>query len=123
MGRVIRRGAVLEGDVGDAVVVEGAQHFRFKRVVEADLVGHVVVEKLEDVKPVGAFRSCGHAQQEVRLEVLHNPPVGVSGRAVGFVDHDVVEAVLGQACEDIVLRQSLDCSEDVTAVLLLVIAS
>ena len=74
IGFDVLAGEILVGRVLNvlvhAVIMERAEHVLFERLLQADLVGHIIAEQFEDVRAVGTFRSRGHTEHELRFEMV-----------------------------------------------------
>ena len=79
--------------------MEGSEHPFIEGVVETDLVRHVVVEEVEDIKVVSALGGRGHPQKERRGEVFNDALIRGRPGSVGLIDRDVVEGVRRKALQ------------------------
>ena len=118
-GGFVGCGDVVVHDVGDAVVVERTQHLGFEGLTETNLVGHVVVEELEDVETIRSFGGRGHSKKEPRIETLDDALVGGRSCAVRLVNDDVFEGIVGERGESSFLGQGLNGREDEASIRLL----
>ena len=99
-----------------SVVVERAEHVLFERFLQANLVCHVVAEQFEDVRSIGAFRRCRHAEHEIRFEMVDDAFVRIGCRVVHLVYENVVEIVCSELREHFRTRHRLHSGEYVFAV-------
>jgi hypothetical protein len=99
--------AVVDRLVPDAVVVERSEQSGLDPGEQVAGEHEVVVAQGQDVGLVGAVRGGGEPEQEARLEVAEQAPVGGRGGVVEFVDHDVIEVVRREALEVGALAQCL----------------
>ena len=91
--RIVIDGLPVDGDLGDAEVMERTEEPGLESAVEAYLVGDVVVEHPEDVGLVHPLGGGGHAEHEFRSEIAEDAAILPCGGMVGLVADDVIELV------------------------------
>src|SRR5262249_8575691 len=98
--------------VGHAEVVERGKESPSDSVPEIVTIDEVLAAQGEQVAPVRPLRGRGKAEEKLRLEVVHQPPVG-SGRGVMELVHDdVVESVRGEQAQVTRSAKGLDGGEE-----------
>ncbi|OPZ62867.1 MAG: hypothetical protein BWY85_01942 [Firmicutes bacterium ADurb.Bin506] len=113
---------VVVGWVVHSIVGERNEQTSVDRLLERDLVDHVVIADGEDVFVVHSERSRGEAQQEPRSEVIDHSAVAVGGCVVEFVYDDIVKVVGSEDLEMFRTAEGLHCGEEHASAVVLPLA-
>jgi hypothetical protein len=98
--------------VGDAEVAEAREEAALDRLFNVAAVDEVLAAQGKEVATVSALGRGGEAQQEARLEMVDQPPVGGGRGVVELVHHEVVELSGVEAAQMRLAAQGLHRGEE-----------
>src|SRR5690606_28318092 len=88
-------------------------------MVQPNLVWNVVIEELKYVEPVATFWSRCQPKQELRFQTGQDLLIRRRADPVSLVDNDIVKGVWLNQLQHYILRQGLNCRENILSIALL----